>query len=153
MTWATYFVDGPDSKSAYQLEAFLAYWLNYFIFPSPPEDGVHPSVFSMAVLLAQGKRLPLAAWYLGVLYARLDEAARNVTRSLGRYDVVSYVDANFLQLFLWERFEGLALKPLTFKAPRLQWWAGLKRSRRLFWPREPGGGMDSPAMRESHLFT
>lgn len=68
LTWVTYFVDGPGSKSAYQLEAFLAYWLNYFVFPSPPEDGLHPSVFPMAVLLAQGKRLPLAAWYLGVLY-------------------------------------------------------------------------------------
>lgn len=35
LTWATYFVEGPGNKSAYQLEAFLAYWLNYFIFPSP----------------------------------------------------------------------------------------------------------------------
>lgn len=96
LTWATYFVDRPGSKSAYQLKAFLAYWLNYFVFPSPPEYGVHPSVFPMAVLLAQGKRLPLAAWYLGVLYARLDEATRNVTRSMGRYDVVSYFDFNFL---------------------------------------------------------
>lgn len=40
LTWAAYFVDRPGSKSAYQLKAFLAYWLNYFVFPSPPEDGV-----------------------------------------------------------------------------------------------------------------
>lgn len=81
----------------------------------------------MAVLLAQGKRLPLAAWYLGVLYARLDEATRNVTRSMGRYAVVSYVDANFLQLFLWERFKGLAPKPRAFKAPRPQLVDGVKK--------------------------
>lgn len=127
LTWATYFVDGPGNKSAYQLEAFLAHWLNYFIFPSPPEDGVHPSVFPMAVLLVRGKRLPLAAWFLGAMYVRLDEAARNVTRSMGRYDVVSYVDANFLQLFLWERFEGLVPKPRDFKAPRPQIVDGVEK--------------------------
>lgn len=127
LTWATYFVEGPGNKSAHQLEAFLAYWLNYFVFPSPPEDGVQPSIFPMAVLLARGKKLPLAAWFLGTMYARLDEAARNTTRSMGRYDVVSYVDANFLQLFLWERFEGLAPKPRNFKVPRPQIVDGVEK--------------------------
>lgn len=52
LTLATYFVDGAGNKSAYQLEAFLAYWLYYFIFPSSPENGIHSSTFSMAMLLA-----------------------------------------------------------------------------------------------------
>lgn len=46
---------------------------------------------------------------------------------MGRYDVVSYVDANFLQLFLWERFEGLAPKPRDFKAPRPQIVDGVEK--------------------------
>lgn len=81
----------------------------------------------MAALLARGKRSPLAAWYLGTLYARLDECVRNITQSKDRYDVVSYVDANFLQLFLWERFENLVPKSRVFKAPQPQFVDGVER--------------------------
>lgn len=42
----------------------------------------------------------LALCYLGTLYTQLDECACNIIRSVGRYDVVSYVDANFVQLFM-----------------------------------------------------
>lgn len=34
------------------------------------------------------------------MYFKLDECARNIIRSVGRYDVICYVDANFLQLFI-----------------------------------------------------
>lgn len=64
--------------------------------------------FPMAVLLAWGKRLKLASWHLDALYSRLDACARNVVLSVERYDVVSYADANYLQLFLWERFKALS---------------------------------------------
>lgn len=73
LTWASYFVDGAGKDSPFQLEAFLAYWLSYFVFPGPPKDGVHSSVFSMEVMLAQGKKLALAPWFLGSLFACLDE--------------------------------------------------------------------------------
>lgn len=52
LTWASYFVDGAGRDNPFQPQAFLAYWLSYFVFPGPPEDGVHSSVFSMAVMLA-----------------------------------------------------------------------------------------------------
>lgn len=52
LNWASYFVDGTRRDSPFQLEAFLAYWLSYFVFSVPPEDGVHSSVFSMTVMLA-----------------------------------------------------------------------------------------------------
>lgn len=55
-------------------------------------------VFPMAVSLAQGKGLALAHWLMGTLYACLDESLRNVIRLVRRYNVVSYVDAYFLQL-------------------------------------------------------
>lgn len=43
-----------------------------------------------------------------------------------------------LQLFLWERFENLALEPRAFKAPRPQLVDGVEQH--LTWPREPCGG-------------
>lgn len=57
-------------------------------------------VLTMAVLLAQRKSLALAMLFLGAFYACLDKCSSNVVRSIGRYDVVTYVDVNFLQLFL-----------------------------------------------------
>lgn len=65
-------------NSPYQIDAFLAYWLSYFVFLNFPENGLHSFVFSMAVLLARGKRLLLALFFLGAFYARLDECSNNV---------------------------------------------------------------------------
>lgn len=61
--------------------------------------------------------MPLAPLFSGSFYARLNEC---LARSVGRYDVVTYVDANFLQLFLWER--GGALSPILveFKRAKLE---------------------------------
>lgn len=78
------------------LDVDLAYYLNYDVLPSPPEDAIHPFVFPVAMSLAQGKKLALVPWYLGFFYARLDKCLRNTTCSAGRYDVVCYIDANFL---------------------------------------------------------
>lgn len=122
-----YFVDGAGSDSRFQLEAFLAYWLSYFVFSGPPEDGVHSSMFPMAVMLAQGRKFALAPWFLGSLYAQLDECSRNVTWSIGRNDAVSYIEANFLQLFLRERFKGLVPEARVFKAPQPQIVDGVER--------------------------
>lgn len=38
----------------------------------------------------------------------------NLTRSLGRYNVVSHVDSDFLQMLLWERFGTLAPTPIEY---------------------------------------
>lgn len=53
--------------------------------------------------------------YLGALYAQLDERVRNAIQSVGRHDVVTYIDANFLQLFIWERFHMLSPEPNELK--------------------------------------
>lgn len=71
------------------------------------------------------EEIGLTPWFLGSLYARLDECSRNVTQSIGRY--VSYVDANFLQLFLFERIQSLTLEPQVFKAPQPQIVDGIER--------------------------
>lgn len=36
--------------------------------------------------------------------------------SISQYNCVTYVDASFLQMFLWERLRALSLKPVKFKA-------------------------------------
>lgn len=104
LSWLKCFIESAKQNSPFQLDTFLAYWLNYFVFPSPPGNGMHPFIFPMVVSLTQGKRLTLAPWYLGAFHARINKCSRNITRSVGRYDVVSYVGANSLQLFLLERF-------------------------------------------------
>lgn len=42
--------------------------------------------------------------YLVSLHTCLNECFANITRSSGCYDVASYVDPGFLQMFLWEHF-------------------------------------------------
>lgn len=58
--------------------------------------------------------MALVLVYRGSLYARLDECVANMMRSLGRYGVASYVDFDFLQMFMWEHFWGLALVPVVY---------------------------------------
>lgn len=58
----------------------------------------------------------MVPWRLGTLYSHLDERVRNAVRSVDRYDVISYADANFLQLFLWETFEALSPIPKVFQS-------------------------------------
>lgn len=76
--------------------------VNYvvFHFPQPPDDGLNPFVFPIAALLAQKKRVTLGPWFLGSLMKRLDECYHNIVGSVGRYDVICYVEVNLLQLFL-----------------------------------------------------
>lgn len=85
---------------------------------------MHSSVFPMAMMLAQGRKLALASWFLGSLYAWLDECCRNVNRSMGRYDAVSYIEANLLQLFCGKdsRSSLMRLVRLRRLSPRL--WTG-----------------------------
>lgn len=71
-------LDTNGKNNPYQLDAFLGYWLNYFVFPSPLEDRKHAFIFPMAI------SLPREGWFLGSLYAHFNECSRNITRSFGR---------------------------------------------------------------------
>lgn len=104
ISWTKSFEEGEGRKIIYQVEAFLVYWLSYFVYPSCHQDGLQSYVFALAVMLVKRKRFALATLYLGSLYARLDKCLHNIFRSVSRYDVVLYSDASFLQMFLWERF-------------------------------------------------
>lgn len=96
------------------VEAFLSYCLFSFgyVLPSGPEDRINTYVFPLAFRLARGKKLLLRPLYLGSFYAQLDNCIRNVTFSVGRYDVVTHVDSAFHQIFLWESFGNIAPKSM-----------------------------------------
>lgn len=61
-----------------------------------------------------------ASLYLGSLYDRLNQCVYNIFPSVGRYDVITYANTAFLQMFLWERFRALSPTPVEFKAFKLQ---------------------------------
>lgn len=52
----------------------------------------------------------------GFSIARLDESSWNIFRSVRQYDVVTYIDPSFFQMFLWKRFGPLSPMPVKFKA-------------------------------------
>lgn len=54
--------------------------------------------------------------YLSSLFDHLDEYVGNIVRSVGHYDVRTHVKTCFLQMFLWERFGAVLLKPHKFPA-------------------------------------
>lgn len=55
LSWVKYFYEGEGKRSPHQGDSLLAYWQSYFVFPSPPEDGLNNFVFPMAMLLARGR--------------------------------------------------------------------------------------------------
>lgn len=89
----------------------MPYWLSWFIFSSELENKLNDYVYPSKVHLAKGKKATLAIVYLRSLYAHLEECVADMSRSLGRYDVVSHIDSVFLQMFLWECFGSLASNP------------------------------------------
>lgn len=68
----------------------------------------------MAIDLAKRERLALGPIYLGSLYKRLHECVSNILPSAERYDVALHDGTCFLQIFLWEMFEGVAHNPVEF---------------------------------------
>lgn len=70
------------------------------------------NVFLLAIRLAKGKKLPLIAFYLDSLYARLDEYTNNIMCFVWRYYKDTHADTCWLQNFLLERFNGIAPKPM-----------------------------------------
>jgi len=64
---------GPMAKSPLALPALISFWLDRYVFPGPPHDNINPAIFTLAALLASGRRLPLAPLYLGTLYSLLDQ--------------------------------------------------------------------------------
>ncbi|KAK9932284.1 hypothetical protein M0R45_019527 [Rubus argutus] len=110
------FKNGKGFRLGCHLEAMLAYWLSRYIFTDFPCRTVQQRVLPLAVVLATGARLPLAPLFLGHFYKRLDLISSDEKDGAGHYGVASSACSAFLQVFLWERFKGLAAEPTTPKS-------------------------------------
>lgn len=77
------------------LEAFLLCWMSRYILPRRPKDGINSYVFPLAIRLVKGIKLPLRP----LMYAGLDDS-ENIPHSMGRYNVVTYTNNSFFQIFL-----------------------------------------------------
>lgn len=110
-SWIRCFEEGEGREGGLVVEALLPYYLSWFILPRGPEDGI-TFLFSQWLSSSQKERLALAPLYPRLLYARLDECVTSITRSFGRYDVVTHANTGFLQIFLWERSRAIAPKPV-----------------------------------------
>ncbi|KAF4365150.1 hypothetical protein F8388_011080 [Cannabis sativa] len=80
-----------------------------YIFPSKTSRRtVQSAMFPLACRLAYGKYFPLGAAYLGTLYHNLDSIITDANSYSENKEVISSIDACFLQMFIWERFPKLA---------------------------------------------
>ncbi|KAJ1406807.1 Aminotransferase-like, plant mobile domain [Sesbania bispinosa] len=99
-----HFEAGPDHPQPLERAAFIAFWLSRYVFFGPPWESMSPAIITLASLLAEGIRLPLASFYLGGLYGRLYQIQEQMYFSYGHFSINSCVDAVFVQMFLYERF-------------------------------------------------
>ncbi|KAK9906289.1 hypothetical protein M0R45_002624 [Rubus argutus] len=74
---------------------------------------VQQRVLPLAVVLGTGARLPLAPLFLGRLYRMLDFVSNDEKEGAGCYGITSSACVTFLQVFIWERFKGSAVEPVT----------------------------------------
>lgn len=112
-SWLSCFGKGVGNKSNCLVDDFLSYWLSFYMLPSVREDRFNQYMFPHVNKIAKGVKFTFAPLYLEPSYARLDLFAHNISRAVE----IRSGDAHrlqFLQLFMWERFLVLSLKPLEF---------------------------------------
>ncbi|KAG5553173.1 hypothetical protein RHGRI_011143 [Rhododendron griersonianum] len=127
-------VHGKMFDSDLHLAGFLVYWLSFFVIPDFPYEGPNHTVFPLAVSLARGDFVSLGPLFLGSLFHRLDQVHADTERSLGRYDMVSVVQTQFLMAFCFEHFPSLAPSPVDLSwseepRPRIMRWSGVSSTK------------------------
>ncbi|KAM6542840.1 hypothetical protein CsatB_007287 [Cannabis sativa] len=128
LDWVRYFHQ-EDSQDLVELASCIALWLSRYIFPSKTSRRtVQSAMFPLACRLAYGKHFPLGAAYLGTLYHNLDSIITDANSYSENKEVISSIDACFLQMFIWERFPKLApiRKSLQPGEPRPWAWVSSK---------------------------
>ncbi|KAG5561577.1 hypothetical protein RHGRI_004580 [Rhododendron griersonianum] len=120
---------GKMYDSDLHLAGFLVYWLSFFVIPDFPYEGPNQTVFPLAVSLARGDFVPLEPLFLGSLFHRLDQVHTDTERSMGRYDLVSVVQTQFLMAFCFEPLPSLAPSAADLSwseepRPRIMRWSG-----------------------------
>ncbi|KAF4369324.1 hypothetical protein F8388_019549 [Cannabis sativa] len=128
LDWVRYFHQ-EDSQDLVELASCIALRLSRYIFPSKTSRRtVQSAMFPLACRLAYGKHFPLGAAYLGTLYHNLDSIITDANSYSENKEVISSIDACFLQMFIWERFPKLApiRKSLQPGEPRPWAWVSSK---------------------------
>lgn len=73
------------------LAVFVNYFISFFVLPNNPVASINPLVFPLAVKLYSDNQIPLVPLFSGNLYFRLNFIHLDMERSMGHYDVWSFV--------------------------------------------------------------
>lgn len=87
LSWLCYFEKGEGSKLDCIMEAFLAYWLSWYVLPSILKDELHPFVFLLSIQIAKGQAC-LGGSILGLLVRKIGEVRSK--HSLGMLGVTTW---------------------------------------------------------------
>ncbi|PQM34659.1 uncharacterized protein Pyn_40296 [Prunus yedoensis var. nudiflora] len=110
-SWVKHFGD-KDKRHSCSFYALVSLWLGKFVFCDFSPDCMHERVFPLALAIARGDVIPLAPMFLGYLYRLLDQVHLLEKGAAGTMAVESFLNSSFLQVFLWEHINGLAVHPL-----------------------------------------
>lgn len=114
-----------DSGSEIEHEAFLAFWLSRFVFPSSYST-VARNVFPIAVHLARGIRLALAPAVLATIYRDLSLLKAKLTDQNDDPSITIWAPLQLLQIWIWERFPKLRPNVGGSCNPKFARWAKKK---------------------------
>lgn len=112
-----FFEEGKRRSNKYYVEALLAYWLSYFVFPCSP-DGLHNYIFPLAILLAEGERMALAFTWALYTPGLMNVCAISSTRLVDK--VLSSMSMRPFSRVPMGEVQGFIAKPLGFKAVKLE---------------------------------
>ncbi|KAH7833262.1 hypothetical protein Vadar_004616 [Vaccinium darrowii] len=116
------------SGSRIEHEAFLSLWLSRFVFPSASGYGtIGNDVFPIAIHLAQGTKIALAAAVLASTYRDLGLLRKKSESDVSALTVLA--PFQLIQVWIWERFPALGPKPNPLKngEPSLARWHMVKK--------------------------
>ncbi|CAD5315174.1 unnamed protein product [Arabidopsis thaliana] len=144
LAWMERFMNSGD-----ELEhvGFLVLWLSYFAFPSHLFH-ISEAILPVAVHLSSGTKMALAPAVLAHLYADLSLLQGHI-RVFSESLIKVQLDLNALfklvQVWAWERFRELQLKPFSLLRgePRLARWCDMKQSTSNAWRIFNNSKMDS----------
>lgn len=99
-SWIRYFYKGEGRGKRVMVEALLSYWPSCFILLRGPEDRIDAYVFPLLSASRRGRSSHSDPCTSGHFMLVWTSATIILRARWGRYDVVTYVDTNFLQIFL-----------------------------------------------------
>ncbi|XP_018623190.1 uncharacterized protein [Nicotiana tomentosiformis] len=136
--WMEYFEGRGDHL---EHVAFITHWLSKYVIPSKSYLIVEKALFPVAIYLSQGIPMALAPAVLASIYRDLNllkqlilSSSKHPEQSSSRCvedesDLILRAPLHFVQLWAWERFPNLLLKPSVIYSgePRVVRWHKVKK--------------------------